>query len=270
MIIVHEEMSEELRSQLREIAEQNCLDWSSASYYPVHTYRQMVQKPLRRPGEAVDMLLGTSLNQVFEHYSTVKHGPRILLWTESQRDWREALSSIRVDPTATRSKRLEFIPCKRAGCSLQEMLRLTAWIENGAVNGQRIVFPVPPIPLTLNAQERIARLVSVGYFGKDSQECLLCGGWWIEQQGCKRISGDRGVLHNRQRASSRRETMRVTFGRLYPWAIARFLEDQRATAVAHLLHPKSKGLIEGFEFSRGPKWAAFDEIDRSVTKTFLV
>jgi hypothetical protein len=265
LIIVHEKMNEALRAELQAEAKTKGLDWTRELYYPARRHRGMITSPLRKPGEKVDILLGWSLDEVLSHYSTAKNGRLVRLWTPERRDWRAALASITPDPTATRAPRREFIACKRAGCSLQEMQRLTAWIERGAVVVERVQQPELPVKLCAEGHERVELLVSLSYFGKAARECVPLGAWWLERHGCKWIGGERGELNNKEPwPSLKRPTLRVTFGTLHPGRIAWFLDQPEAEAVAHVLHVKKDEPRELLEFRRGPAWAEFEEIDRDA------
>lgn len=267
LIIVHEKMGEALRAELEAEAKAKNLDFHGKLYYPGRRYRSMITTPLRRPGEKVDILLGWTLEEVLSCHSTVKNGKLVRLWTPAHRDWQAALASITPDPSATRAERREFIPCKRAGCSLEEMQRLTAWLDKGAMTARRIQPPEWPVTLSKTGRERIELLSSIGYFGKAAQVCLPLGAWWLEQHGCERIGGGRGELDNMKPwPSLAYPSLRVTFGTLHPGRIAWFLDQAESEAAAHVLHFKKDEPREVLEFRRGPAWAEFEEIDRNAGK----
>lgn len=267
LIIVHEKMSDALEKELEQQPGGNYPNYVAYLCRASTRYASMIKKPLRRPGEPVDMLLGPTLKKALTGFSTVQDSHRVLLWTPEHRDWRTVLASITPDPSATRAERREFIPCKRAGCSLEEMQRLTAWIDKGAVTVKRIQPPEWPVELSQSGQEQIELLRSLRYFGKTAQECLPLGAWWLEQHGCKWIGGERGELNNMKPwPSLKRPTLRVTFGALHPGRIAWFLDQPKTETAAHVLHFKKSEPRELLEFRRGPAWAEFDEIDRNVGK----
>lgn len=255
VILIHEPMSESLRATLEVEARSKRLDRVRELFYPEHRFQRMITSPLRKPADKLDLLLGSSLSQVLSRHSVVQGGRMVLLWSPHQPDWRAALASITPDENATRAFRREFLPCKRAKCSLEDMTQLTAWIDRGAMVAKVIGAPEWPIALSGEAEARIAKVSDPYCFGKASRACLPLAAWWLERAGCDRFEATRGELYSRPpRARAVRPTLRVTFGALYPAKIVWFLDQPGTEATAHILHFKRGEPRQVLEFRRGPAW----------------
>lgn len=253
LIIVHEPISESLKTALEAEARSKRLAWTRELCYSANKHRSMITTALRKPGESLDILLGASLEEVLRHYAVANDGTKVLLWSPCQPDWRAALSLIAVNLAAKRADRREFVSCKRARCSLEEMELLTGWIERGVIAAKRIEAPAWPVGLSDEAQERMSFLLRIDSFGRASQACLPLGLWWLELMGCSQPAVDQKVLTNgRFWPAFVAPTLRVTFGTLNPAGIAWFLNQPDAVAAAHVLHFKRGEPKEVLEFRRGP------------------
>jgi hypothetical protein len=224
-------------------------------YYPERRYRSMITTPLRRPGEAVDLLLGTSLTEVLFH-APLKNGSRVLVWSEDERDWAGMLARIPLDPAAGRAERRELMSAKEAGCSLEEMRRLTSLIDAHALLVERVEPPAWPVPLSAEFQNWTDWWVECESMGRKSLECLSLGMWWLEREGCKKPGIMTGEIHDDGWA------LRVTFGRLRPHHIVRSLGRPDSMAAAHVLHFKRSAPRLLLAFRRGPAWEERDAIER--------
>lgn len=260
LIVVHEQMSEALRNTLTAEAEIRHPGSFRNWYYPDVRYRSMIIKPLRKPGEEVDLLLGGTIEQVLSRYRVAKHGVLVQLWTPKHRNWQRALASIAPDPHATRAPRTEFIRCKRARCSWEDMQRLTTWIGAGALTARRVEPPEGPVRLRGEYRRWSAHWTACEAMGRKSLECLPLGMWWMQSHRARDLRTLNGAV------SDGSYSYQVTFGTLHPWRIAQFLDRPEATATAHVLHFSRGEPREVLEFRRGPAWADFDHIDRDACK----
>lgn len=254
LIVVHEKMSDEMRAQLDAQGKAKHLGWPRELYYADDRFKGMVTKPLRKPGEKVDILLGWTLEEVLSHYSTAKNGRLVRLWTPEHRDWGAALASIVPDPEAARAERHEFVPCKRAKCSLEDMDQLTTWIDEGAVTVNRIEPPEWPVKLSATFAHWAEHWVLCRAMGKHSLACLPLGLWWLQAQRVRDPVIGTAMVHDS------RYTRTVSFGAIHPFDIKWRLGRTGAIAAAHILHFVRSEPKELLVFQRGSAWHDLDAI----------
>lgn len=89
LVIVHDPVTDELRERLEHEAKSKRLNHIDELYYPVVRYQAMIKKPLRRPGESVDILLDTSFEGILSQYSTLADSRFVLLWSRDDRNWEQ-------------------------------------------------------------------------------------------------------------------------------------------------------------------------------------
>ncbi|MEM1165518.1 MAG: hypothetical protein AAGI30_04430 [Planctomycetota bacterium] len=258
LVLVHEPMPTATRESLERMAAQKGLMWDQEMMFPEREFQQMIKRPLRRPGERVDMLLGETLDEVLRRYPVIGKGPRLLLWTREHRDWKEQLAGIEIDASASRSPRHELLPCRRAGCALPEMDRLTAWVDHGVIAVNVTPGPSTPVNLPNDWTRRLDLWTASRSMGSKSLECAPLALWWLHMRGCD------GLRNDRNEVSDRLYSHRVIIGRLRPGRMAWFLNRPEAVAHAQVFHFKRGEPREVWEFRRGPEWDRLDEIDRTL------
>jgi len=68
--------------------------------WPERRFESSMRAVMRKPGEKMDILLATSMEKIDHMGENIAKSHRVLIWTESDREWRAKLDSIKPDPKA--------------------------------------------------------------------------------------------------------------------------------------------------------------------------
>lgn len=146
----------------------------------VYAYRKLeslMRAVMRKPGEKMDIFLGVSMNEINIVGEKVD---RVLIWSDSDHNWRERLESIKPDPSAGRYDRGHFANARRFRTDRHTMTAITQDIDKGILKLTRIdAESVKPIlnPLYLRRYER-----TVLFNGKKSAKLYRLAMWWLQEQ----------------------------------------------------------------------------------------
>jgi hypothetical protein len=80
-----------------------------------------MRRPLRKPGEKIDILLAGKVDEVLGPSSKVNREDLVLLWSEANPDYRVKLEALGPNPTACRAPRDHIISLKRLHDSFATM-----------------------------------------------------------------------------------------------------------------------------------------------------
>jgi predicted nucleotidyltransferase len=185
VMVVHEPPSPELIERLTAAVEakygKNIMYWPRSAW-PQRKFETAMNALIRKPGEKIDILLGTSLEKINGMGNNIADSVRVLIWSESDRDWRAKIDSIKPDPTAGRQEREHFADLKRFNGDLRMMLNVTEAINRGFLKLTRInTETVEPI-LNPVYQFWYDHWVKCKVMGKKSMELLRHGMWWMQEQ----------------------------------------------------------------------------------------
>ena len=210
-------------------------------------FRTQMRRALRRPGERIDMVIVESLDRFIRDGGTITRAEVILLWSDTDRDWRPKIEGIRPNPAAGRAKREQLFPIRRLSADLATMEEVMAMIAD-----RQLVFNHLPIAsiacrLTPYHEEQLARCR--WRVGRKSLLTFPYALQWLQthHQRVKCIKAT--TLHNDK------QTHRVEVGRP---SLARML--YYFTACPNLKcqclipHFKKAGPNELLLFARGPNW----------------
>ena len=248
LVVVHDHMPGDLRSQLEQRARKVARDFMQQLFYPDVRFKGMITRALRKPGEAVDMLLGNSLEAIIRTHSPVKKSARMLLWSTKNRNWQAALASIRPDPNAGRTERHQFISPKVAGCSLLDVDHITDLLDRKELTLTRMELEQGQPVLKKKLADRYRYWIEFKMMGRKSLECLPFALGWLQTEGARDFMDGRGLwAHNWK--------VVITIGNLSPDNILyRFQTNSKLKKQAHILHFNRSRPREILVFERGPNW----------------
>lgn len=184
LILIHHpvpELLERLKVALIEKHGENFMSWPRGQW-PEQKFESMMRRVMRRPGEKMDILLGSSIEQVNEMGENIANAHRILIWSESDRNWHLKLDSIKPDPNAGRHERAHFANLKRFSGGLDTMENVTEAVVQRFLKLTRI--DAEKIEPKLNSlyQHWYDWWVQCKVMGKESMKLLRYGMWWLQEQ----------------------------------------------------------------------------------------
>lgn len=254
LIVIHERAKPEyLAAAKRHFEEQDFGDLE-ASVRAQRKFRNELARSFRKPGERVQVLLSTDLSDFVHPGSRIKDSDLVLLWSESDRNWREKVAGILPDPAAGRAPREHLISLTRLRDHVGTMEKVVQMIADGKLLLQRI--PVESIDCQLS-EENTRRLAWWGQgkvMGRESMKLLPYAMWWLEKYGEKLL------VHVRTEIWSEARTHRLELGRpSLSWMINVFRTSPAVKRQCLIPHFKTKGPNELLDFTRGPRWRDDDE-----------
>jgi hypothetical protein len=218
---------------------------------PERQFEKQMRAVVRRPGEKMDILLATSTEKVEAMGENIAKAHRVLIWSKSNRQWRENLASIKPDPSVGRHERAHFADLRRFKGDLRMMLNVTEAISQGYLKLTRIdAGTVDPI---LNPLYRhwYDHWVKCRVMGKESMKLLQHGLWWMQQQRGQRWEHPQPPDHDGTMCS-RDRVYAVYFGNPPLYAVHRvFAEEHGYKRICLIPHFKRDQPNEMFAFERG-------------------
>lgn len=248
LVVVHDPPPRQLMEKFKQRAEELALDFSRSLYYPSQRFRGAMSKALRKPGEAIDLLMGTSFKEVEQMYSAVRDPPPVLLWSVNDREVEQKLACIKADPSAGRAPRPGFMTAKEAGCTAEEMKCVAEMLDRGMIEMKRWTLPDEPPALNETMQQRCNRWTEIRTMGKKSLECLPYALRWLQDQ---RV---RAIYHDVTEISDEKCRYHVRIGPMALYRMLWRLEQDQTKAVCLIPHFKRSRPREAFEFKRGHAW----------------
>jgi hypothetical protein len=184
LIVIHDPAVELLDGLKKALIEKygGCFTSWPRGQWPERKFESMMRGVMRRPGEKMDILLGTSMTKVAEMGENIANAHRVLIWSESDRNWRLKLDSIKLDPKAGRHERAHFANLKRFNGDLQAMVNATEAISQGFLKLTRIDAESVEPKLNSLYQHWYDWWVGCKVMGKNSMKLLHHGMWWLQGQ----------------------------------------------------------------------------------------
>src|SRR6185312_3693056 len=182
VILIHDpapELLAILEAQLVAKYGKSFLGWPTL---PTSRFNALMAKSVRRPGEKIRILLGETIAEVEKMGDKIAEAEKVLIWSESNRDWQSMVNSIKPDPAAGRKERPEFARIERFNCDLQTMINLTEAIKQKAVCLTRIDAIGVEAKLNPIYQRWHDHWLKCEVMGKQSLKLLPYGMWWMQNQ----------------------------------------------------------------------------------------
>jgi predicted nucleotidyltransferase len=139
-----------------------------------------MRRPLRKPGEKVQIILTQELEDVLGEHSKIKREDLMLLWSETDQDYRSKLEAIRPDPGAGRAPRDHLVNLKRMRDSVFAMEYTVEMVRKEELVLTRM--PIERIDCRLNDHHarRLAVWTQMKVMGKDSMTLLPYAMSWLQ------------------------------------------------------------------------------------------
>jgi len=231
----------------------NGLGRYEAVHQTVHWVKATMKSAFRRPGERVHLVLEQSLDHFIGDGSAVQLDDIILLWSQTDRNWRPKLESIRPDPNASRASRNHFFPLERFDDHLGSMNDVMEMLADGRLLLARIAIDHLELALDTDHAHWLAHWTKCKVLGKESIKTLPYAMYWLQthRQRCN--------VPNRTEILSQSRTHRVEVGRP---SLARMLyvfeSHPNVKCQCLIPHFKKAGPNELLVFDRGPNWREND------------
>jgi hypothetical protein len=255
LILIHDPPAKDLMERLEaEIVEKYGNDRFYWPSWPRQRFEARMRGAIRKPGEKMDILLGTSLEEALQYRSAVAKSHRVLLWSTSDRDWVAKLNSIAPDPSASRFPRDYFAPIQLFRTNVETMRQVTKGIKDQVLKLTRI--PIESVDPKLNPlyERWLEHWRECKVMGKETMKVLPYGMWWLQQQpGQKSRRPD--VPDYRAIMESENSRYVVHFGRPHLYQ-AFFFSKDRCRKICFIPHLKRDHTNEMYVFERGCRWTA--------------
>lgn len=256
LIVIHEAPGSDFLLRLKEELVnkygQDDFYWPRGMW-PERQFEKQMRAVIRRPGEKMDILFATSMDNVAEMGKNIAKAHRVLIWSESDRNWKEKVDSIRPDPNARRHERAHFANLKRFNCDLRTMLNVTEAIQQRFLKLTRINADTVNLVLNPVYQRWYDWWVECKVMGKDCMKLLRHGMWWMQQQRGQMWQHPDSPQHDGMMCSSDWKYA-VYFGKPPLYAVCRvFCEERRFRRICLVPHFKRDEPNEMFIFERGSK-----------------
>ena len=222
----------------------------TALFRPYSRFRCDMGRALRRPGERMDIIYVRKLDDFIGPGSTVRREDLVLLWSETDRDFRAKVADIRPNPAAGSAPRNHLVSLRRLSGSLTDMTETMKLIEEEILSFTRVPLNEIDAPLNAYHAQQLERWREIGFIGKKSLEILPFAVLrWLQQH--RQFAG---VPHQLELYSESR-THRVHLGQpSLTWMIGVFQarpKVRRQCLLPHLSKDEPNDLLI---FERGPKW----------------
>jgi predicted nucleotidyltransferase len=259
LILIHDPAPELLKRLESEIVRKygnNFMHWPRGQF-PERKFESMLRRVMRRPGEKMDIVLSTSVEKIAEMGENIAKAHRILIWSDSDRDWRPKINSIKADPNAGRQERAHFANLKRFDSQLRTMVNVTGAISQGFLKLTRI--EAQKVEPTLNPlyQQWYDWWVRCKVMGKRSMKLLPYGMWWLQEQPGQALQRPEPPRHDCTMCSEDRKYV-VYFGNPPLYAVYH---------VCHANHPMVRAcLIPHFKRGESNEIFVFEQGERTDQK----
>jgi predicted nucleotidyltransferase len=217
-------------------------------------FRADMCRPLRKPGEKIQILLAQKLDELVGESSKIKRDDLILLWSEADQDYCAKLEAIRPDPAAGRAARDHIIELKRLHDTISTMEHTVELIRNEELVLARL--PIDGIDCWLNAYHShwLDWWTRCKVMGKDSMKLLPYAMWWLQIHRQKSTVPDSQCV-----VWSKSWTHRVHLGRpSLRWMLGEFRRSPKIKRQCLIPHLKSGQPNELLVFERGKNWSGSD------------
>ncbi len=185
LIVIHDPPSPEtLAPLLKAVKSYSFAEWDQR-FKAYCRFLAAMKKVFRRGSERMDVKMETSLEAALQGMVIPAKEVR-LLWSEADRDWEGKVAAIAPDPEAGRFPRHYFIDVKKAGCSRDEVVKVTTMVDGGVLNLRRLCLEEIEPKLNAEFQPWCDRWTNIGRMGAANLKILPWAMWWIQEQGATR------------------------------------------------------------------------------------
>jgi len=218
---------------------------------PAKYYAAMC-KPLRKPGEKIDILVANDTHDYVGPNQKIKPDDLLLLWTPQDRDWRGKLAAISVDTSAGRHARDHLLDLHRTASSVTEMDTLVKLLEHKRLKLTRIPVEKVRVDVPRKEQARILRALSLKLRGAATLEVTRYAYGWLYSEGQKAAPYGyaAGTVISSQDGSIRINVGKVSLGAVTAW----LYDDSEVKKVCLIPHLRKKQPNELLVFERGSAW----------------
>ncbi len=216
----------------------------------VHGLKRPCGKPLRRPGEKIDILLATSRKEAMERSPFLKTG-LVFLWSKEDRNWEPKLAAIPIDASVGTFDRGFFANLRLFSATNHTMRLVTRAINERVLKLNRTALSDIHLRLNTIYAACLDRWRESRAVGRDSLKVLPYGLHWLQRQP--------GQAEYRPQLPSQMAGISSHDFRHCVYLGRPFLHDALWVGVRHLErvcmipHMRRGQHNEMFEFLRGPR-----------------
>jgi Nucleotidyltransferase domain len=249
LIIVHDPPSPETLAPLLKAVKSYSYDECDQAYKAYCRFLAAMRKVFRRGSERMDIKLEGSLDRALSAMVVPTAEVR-LLWSDADRDWEGRVAAISPDAEAGRFPRNYFIDVKKAGCSRNEVVKVTEMIEAGILDLRRVCLDQIDPELNGEFKRWCDHWTGCRLMGAQSLKLLPWAMWWIQEQGGKRPHpGDRTEVWD-ERMRFRAAMGSFSLAYMLELFTSR-LEISRQCLIPHLKVRETNWM---YVFQRGKRW----------------
>jgi predicted nucleotidyltransferase len=250
LIVVHDPPTDDQLAPFRAAVSGYSYDILDEALKVMRRFDAAVRKVFRRGGERMDILTGSSLDEVLERFQTLARDEVTLVWSEEDRDWQAHIAAIVVDSHAGRFPRNHFIEVKRTAATLADVELVTGLIDERALELERLSLDRIEVRLRPEFGICLDRWKEGCSFGAECLKVLPWALWWLQEQGAKRPR-----IWGRTELGDEARKYFVQLVRIYPaYVPALFAREQRMKRHCLLPRRRARSHNEAFIFERGPNW----------------
>ena len=184
LVVVHDRPSEELMASYRLAVRSYAPNWLDQHFKSHDRFQAAMCRVFRRGAERMDILLGESIENAADGIELPLSELR-LLWAEHDRDWEQKLSAITPNASAGRYPRNYFVDIKKAGCTRDEVEKVTAMIGDGGLTLRRLCLDEIEPRLSSDFQRWHDHWTCCRSMGERKLIILPWALWWLKQQRSK-------------------------------------------------------------------------------------
>jgi predicted nucleotidyltransferase len=254
LILVHNPPSRRYMKRIRAGLEQQGLQWPEVSDRAYRRYEAELRRPIRRPGERVQVIFVNDLKEAVGDGSRIKADDPILIWSrwDWRANWKARLAAVVPNESARRAPRNHLIPLARLDCSVGEMEAVVRMIEQQRLILTRIAVSPGSLDLDEYHADLLAWWIDCKAMGKKSLEALPYAMSWFQ------LHGQRCENLGRTQIRSSDRTCQVEIGKPSLAEMVReFQNDGQLKRQCLIPHFKARSANELLVFERGPRWDEF-------------
>lgn len=159
--------------------------WRKAAHI-ARRHLTVTRRLLVKPGEKVDLLFGTSLQDACQSM-IFKPEDMKLVWSMTKPNVKENLTAIVVNHAAGRFERMEFISPRRIGDRREAVEEVTEMLERKELLLEQIPLENFEVKLNANYLHWLNWWNECRAMGRDALKCLLYGLQWMQSQRLSEI-----------------------------------------------------------------------------------
>jgi predicted nucleotidyltransferase len=246
LVVVHEEPPTELMEDLKKKAEATARSYLEALAGNQSRFKALMGKALRRPGEDMDILMGSDLAAILKGRAIEQSDLR-LVWSSDDRDWQMKLQAIPLDAQAGSAPRDQFMSPKLAQAGEEDVKCVTTLLREQALTLTRIATNTLEVE---ELSEEWKAHCDRRRWGKKLQTLIPFAFAWVagQKMDCIDIREHGEIWHPERH-------VRIQLGRLYLYWMVHLFQDQLKLRTQCLI-PYFRRMYakELFVFERGPAW----------------